>query len=320
MNMKKLFQKLMFLALGASFVFLYSCGEDEEPLPAEPTLTVTAVDGSGAAVANGGSIAATDTITFSFTASTPGGFNTFRVTGDANEEFTRTELEVEAGETAPVLPTLSLGTSATDAGGALSLSFLLVDDANQVDTVIFDFSITDAPSPEARSYTQTLLEVIAGDGSNAAFFSSSTGMTYSPNGVVGTTDPVSASIDFGYYYGATDNASFGSPEWFSTSTLFSSQVANWGTLNSISFASTSLTEADFLEVSTWADIDEIYAGGTPENQVITGLTEGQVLAFETDADKDGGAKKGLILVKTISGTFNSNDSITIDVLVQEDAN
>jgi hypothetical protein len=317
--MKKLFQQFLFLALGASFVFLYSCGEDEEPTPDAPTLSVSAVDGSGAAVSNGGSISATDTITFSFIASTPGGFNALRWSGDVTpDEVNRTGLGIEAGETAPDLPGLAIGTASSDAGSSASIQFILVDDESQTDTVTFEFDITDAPSPEARAYSATLLEVIAGDGSNAAFFSSTDGMTYSPEAVVGTNDPVSATIDFGYYYGSTDLASFGSPEWFSTS-IFDTQVANWGTLNAITFVSTSLTEAQFNEVSTWADIDEIYSEGTVENQVITELAEGQVLAFETDADKDGGAKKGLILVKTISGTFNSNDSITIDVLVQEDA-
>jgi hypothetical protein len=319
MNMKKLFKNLMFLTLGSSFALLYSCGEDEEPLPAAPTLTVTAANASGAAVANGGSIAATDTITFSFTASTPGGFNTLRLTGSASAEFSRTSEGIEAGETAPNLPSISFPTVATDAGASLSINFLLVDDANQVDTVTFAFDITDAPSPEARAYSATILEVITGDLMNAAFFSSSTGMTYSPNDVTSTSDPVSATIDFGYYYGTNDGAALGSPEWFSTSEFFSGQVADWGTLNSINFVSTTLTPSQFVEIGTWADIDEVYDAGTDENQVISNLAVDQVFGFETDADKEGGSKRGLFIVTAITGTDGSDGSITIDVLVQEDA-
>jgi hypothetical protein len=318
MKMKNLFQKLLFLALGASFVFLYSCGEDPEPTPAAPTLSVSAVDGSGATVSSGGSISATDSITFSFTASTPGGFNTLRATGSASAEFTRTGLSIEAGEASPMLPSLVIYTAATDAGSSASIDFLLVDDESQTDTVTFEFDITDAPSPEARAYSATMLEVITGDLMNAAFFSSSTGMTYSPDDVVSTTDPVSATIDFGYYYGSTDGASLGSPSWFNES-IFSAQVASWGTLNTINFVSTSLTESMFNELSSWADIDGAYDGGTDENQVISGLEEGQVFGFETDANKDGGSKKGLFLVKTITGMDGSDGSITIDVIVQEDA-
>lgn len=318
--MKRLFQKLTFLALGASFVFLYSCGEDPEPTPAEPTLTVSAVDGSGATVANGGTIAATDSITFSFTASTPGGFNTLRVTGNAAGEVTRTSEGIAEGETAPVLPSLILGTMASDAGSDWTINFLLVDDANQVDTVVFDLSITDAPSPEARAYSATILEVITGDLMNAAFFSSSTGMTYSPNDVTSTNDPVSATIDFGYYYGSSDGAAFGSPDWFSNSQFFSGQVANWGTLNTINFVSTDLTPSQFVEATTWADIDAIYDAGTDENQVISNLAVDQVFGFETDATKEGGAKRGLFVVTAITGTDGSDGSITIDVIVQEDAN
>lgn len=300
-------------------MFLYSCGEDEEPMPAAPTLSVSAVNGSGATVANGGSIAATDSIIFSFTASTPGGFNTLRASGSASVEFTRTSLGIEAGETAPTVPNLVLYTERGDAGASASILFTLVDEESQTDTLTFTFDITDAPSPAARAYSATILEVITGDLMNAAFFSSSTGMTYSPNDVTSTNDPVSATIDFGYYYGTTDKASFGSPEWFSTS-IFSAQVASWGTLNTINFVSTSLTATQFSEVVSWADIDEAYGAGTDENQVITDLAEGQVFGFETDADKTGGSKKGLFLIKTITGTDGSNGSITIDVLVQEEAN
>ena len=73
----------------------------------------------------------------------------------------------------------------------------------------------------------------------------------------------------------------------------------------------------FNELSTFADIDDIYAGGTDEGQVLTGLTEGDVIAFSTDADKTGGSKKGVILIKTITGTWNEGDNLEIDILVQE---
>jgi hypothetical protein len=104
--MKHLFQKLMMLTAVASVAFLASCGEDEETLPVAPSLSVSAISGSGATVSNGGSIAATDSITFSFIANTPGGFNTLRATGSTSVEFSRTSINAEAGETAATIPNL----------------------------------------------------------------------------------------------------------------------------------------------------------------------------------------------------------------------
>ncbi|MFT4738678.1 MAG: hypothetical protein ACI92W_002802, partial [Paraglaciecola sp.] len=63
-----------------------------------------------------------------------------------------------------------------------------------------------------------------------------------------------------------------------------------------------------------------YDAGTDENNVISSLAADQVYGFLTDATKEGGAKKGLILVKTITGTAGSDGRLEIDVLVQEDAN
>jgi hypothetical protein len=317
--MKHLFQKLMMLTAVASVAFLASCGEDEETLPVAPSLSVSAISGSGATVSNGGSIAATDSITFSFIANTPGGFNTLRATGSTSVEFSRTSINAEAGETAATIPNLILTTSAADAGGTAEILFTLVDDESQTDTLTFTFDITAAPSPEARVYSATLLEVITGDLMNAAFFSSTTGLTYSPDDVTSTSAAVSPTIDFGYYYGETDGAALGSPSWFDGSN-FSAQVASWGTKNSINFVSTELTAAAFAEVTTWADIDAAYDAGTDENNVISSLAADQVYGFLTDATKEGGAKKGLILVKAITGTSGSDGRLEIDVLVQEDAN
>ena len=69
-------------------------------------------------------------------------------------------------------------------------------------------------------------------------------------------------------------------------------------------------------MSTYADIDAAFEAGTLDaNGVITGLTEGTVLAFET---VDG--VKGLILVSEIEPGFESNDYIELDILAQLEAN
>ena len=194
-------------------------------------------------------------------------------------------------------------------------------------TVYFDFEVDHegaetAPktitvttkSPTARSYTATLLYAPLADNTSETFFSSNTGLTYSNDDVLSSTEAISANIDFGYYYGANDMASLASPDSYP---VLMADISNWTVKNTSQFLSTTLTATDFAELVTFEDIDDVFDGGTEEGAVITQLAEGDVLAFATDADKAGGSKKGVILVKTIEGTWNENDYIELDILIQE---
>ncbi len=169
-------------------------------------------------------------------------------------------------------------------------------------------------SPPARSYTATLLYAPLGDNTSQSFFSTSTGLTYSLSDVVDTNDPISKDIDFGYYYGANDMASLSAPSVYPIYNL-----SDWSAKNATMFVSTTLTASDFNELSTFADIDDAYEGGSDDGKEVINLAEGDVVAFATDATKEGGSKKGVILVKAITGTYGQGDNIEIDVLVQEPA-
>lgn len=320
--MKKRFNIIWSLCALAGLGILASCGDDdtETPAPAGPTLTVSASGGT----VSGNDIAAVpgDVITFNWSAATPGGFNVLRVTGLTPVlEETRNDLNLEAGA---VSASSSFNVTVTEdlVGSIVTLDFLLVDDQNLQDSETWNITVDAPPSPAARAYSAVLLFAPLADSTGASFFSTNSGEVYSPVDVTGTADPISTTIDFGYYYGNTDQASLASPQAYSqlTNAIFAAQVAGWTNLNSTTFRSTSVSSEDFIGLSTWADIDAVFDDGTDEGGAITGLAVDDVIAFETDADKDGGAKRGVLIIKAITGTFNQNDNIEIEVLVQEDAN
>lgn len=305
---------LLYLSV-AALLFTFSCGEDEEePTAAAPSISVSfKVEGATATTAY-----ADDSISFVITASAEGQIN--RIVGSVSNGAASSELFDETRTSLELTDPTSaefggyIKPEANDVGDTWTFTFVVVDDLNQTDTASFSVDIIADPSPEARSYSAILLSVPTGDFTNENFFSTSDGMIYSSDEVTSTAAAVSPTIDFGYYYGSTDLASIASPAGFAT-TVFSAQVDGWNTKNATSIRSTTLTSAQFLEVTTFADIDEVYEAGTDEAGIITGLEEGAVVAFETVA-----GKRGLILVTEIEPGFDSNDFIKIDVLVQESAN
>ncbi len=138
------------------------------------------------------------------------------------------------------------------------------------------------------------------------------------NEVNNTSDPISADIDFGYFYGSTDGATLSDPDSYP----FAYGQAAWGTRNSTTFRRTSLTSSAFAEVTNFAAIEAAYEAATAADTdpgIESGLVQGEVLAFATDADKTGGSKKGLILINSIVAGDGEDGQINIEVIVQEDA-
>lgn len=314
--MRNIFKKLMMLSAIATLGFLYSCNnDDEDPAPDAPTLSISAstVVG-GTALSTGGDVAATDTVELTISVNAAGGFNTVRITGDYSGEVTRTDLGLDAGTTSVSNLVFSLPTSAADEGSTKTVTITAVDDSDQTAEETFTFNVVAPPSPEARAYSAVLLVVPLGDFTGKNFFASTTGEVYSSDDVTSTAESISPIIDFGYYYGQNDNASIASPAGFE-STIFDAQVDGWNTKNATVLKTTSIGASEFNEVFSYADIDEVFdAGTTDDNGVISNLSEGDVLAFETVE-----GKRGLILITEQNGTFNEGDNIQIDVLVQEPA-
>lgn len=319
--MKKNLNLIYTLSIVAIMSLMFSCGttDDETPAPAAPTLNISL---SGSAKTTGTTITAVpgDSLVVNWSANTPGGFNTFVVKQGTNRivDLSRTNLGVAAGTTSVTGQPFAL--KFTNANiGTFDIEFLVVDDLNQESKNTYTVTVS---SQAARSYTAVLLFAPLENKSAASFFSTSTGKTHSPASVTSTSAALSPTIDFGYYYGNTDNATLASPLAYSTLpvAVFKEQVAGWSKLNTTTWKRTTLNSVKFLESTSWSKIDEAYAAGTNvSGGIVSKLAEGQVIAFQTDATKTGGAKKGLILVKKITGTFNQNDKIELEILVQEPA-
>jgi hypothetical protein len=317
--MKKNLNLLYTFSIVAILALLSSCGttDDETPAPAAPTLNVTL---SGSAKTTGSAITAVpgDSLVVNWSASTPGGFNTFVVKQGTTRivDLSRTNLGIAAGTTSVTGQPFAI--KFTNANiGTFDIEFLVVDDLNQESKNTYTVTVS---SQAARSYTAVLLFAPLLNKSAASFFSTSTGKTHSPTSITSTTASLSPTIDFGYYYGLNDNATLASPLGYSTIVGLKEQVAGWSKLNATTWKRTTLNSAKFLESTSWSKIDEAYAAGTSvSGGLITKLAEGQVIAFQTDATKTSGAKKGLILVKKITGTDGANDKIELEILVQEPA-
>lgn len=313
--MKNFRQNFLTAVTILSLGFLFSCGEDDTLVADAPGVTVSAAILDGAAVASGGEVVAGLDVQFTISVTAPGGFNNLDVTGSTTRNINRNDLELDLGATS-ASTTITVETNETDAGGTASFTFVAVDELNQSsEEVVFTFSIVAPPSPEARAYSAILLSAPTGDFTNENFFSVSSGELYSKSEVNATTDPLSATIDFGYYYGGDDNATIASPMGF-VSTTFSAQVEGWGTMNATVLKTTTMTAGQFIETVSYADIDDAFDAGTlDDNGIIPNLAAGMVLAFETV-----GGVKGLIHVTEIEAGFESNDFIRLDILAQLEAN
>lgn len=312
----------------ASMAFLYSCGGDEEtPAPATPTIAV-ATTVNGTAATSPLNVVPGDEVVFNVSINAEGGFNVYRVFvskdgGAATKlaEYTRLDLSVDAG-VAVVTDSRATEIEAEDVGSTITFEFEVVDDKDQTSTTEIEVVVN---SPEARSYSAVLLAAPLGtetaNKTSETFFSTNTGLTYSMKTVNQSTEPLSANIDFGYFYGS-GSAQTGATLSDPASYPFAYGQSAWGTKNSTTFRRTELNASSFAEVTSFADIDAEFEDAAPADTdpgIESGLVAGQVLAFATDADKAGGSKKGLILIKSITPGDGENGKIELDILVQEDA-
>lgn len=312
MNKKFLLVGLVLMSFGLLF---WSCTKNSETPQVQPASLLFNPDQASFTGIPG------NVWTFQVSASAPSGFISLTVDKTVD---TGTPVNLKTWTTAPanvLVDTFSYTLDTAEIGKTVVLTFKLSETGTDGVTKTKSVITNAPPSPTARSYTAILLYAPAADKSAKSFFSTSTGATYSPDSVNASADPLSADLDFGYYFGASDSASLASPYGYSqlSDPTLSGQVAGWNQLNDISLKSTNLTQSNFTELSTYADIDTAYNAGSDEGDVITKLKIGQVIAFATDPAKTGGSKKGLILVSDIHGIYNPGDYIKLEILVQEPA-
>lgn len=303
------------IALG----FLSSCGDDEETPVIEGAPSISIVGDPELTFQD----EAGEIVTFTVKAEAPLGFNTFRVTktidGDNDisysDEITKNDPEY-AGDNA-----LSYDFSYTLLGSEIDkvveFTFQVVDDEGNIDELEVTID-TEAPAEETVSNYETFLLVPpAGDGSTETFFSTQDGERYSVN-EVNSTDATSPKIDFGYYYGVTDEASLASPASFPAA-VYDIAAEGWDQTNETLFRTTGLSVSDFEEITAY-DHTALSAafelGTTTSAGIITQLEVDEIYAFSTDSEKVGGTKFGLVRVVSIKEGAGTDAGVELEVKVE----
>ena len=177
------------------------------------------------------------------------------------------------------------------------------------------------PLADISDYSAVLLAAPVGQNpgerTSDTFFSTETGLTYSVEDVVNGTGGISsADIDFGYYFGATNEASIASPSDYPSNVYdLGASGANWGTLNATTFRPLDgFAAADFdaIQANQGFRLGQEYevAGADNEGTEITGLEVGDAFAFQTAE-----GRFGIVVVDEVAPGIESDKFIRISVKV-----
>ena len=300
--MKKIFEKVIIVSSLLGLVFFYGCSEDEviEEVASSIDISLSATTSDGNSLVSGGNVTAADSFSIVISITAEAGFNTLNISGDvASSTINRNDLDIASGTTDAKVTLTVLASSSLGDG---SIDFEAVDEEGNTATASFSFVVV---SPAAKIQTAVMLYAPLGDSSSQTFYSIANNQTYSLGDVISTSDPVSASIDFGYYYGSTDNAALASPAEY---TIY--DLSAWGSQNETTLAVTTITSAEYLEMVTVSDIETAIAGVdvTDANGTVTNLSANEILMFKTVDNV-----QGLIHVSAITGTDGSDGMIELEM-------
>lgn len=115
-------------------------------------------------------------------------------------------------------------------------------------------------------------------------------------------------VDFIYYYGASNKASFASPNDAQVTSVFAS-ISNWSTRNATKFRKTTLTASQYDAITMSTDVDAQVSAGVTVTSV-TDLKVGDVVLFV----KHDGSIYGLIKVTEINPA-SSSGAIKFDMKI-----
>lgn len=301
----------------ASVLVLTSCGEDTDDLVDAPSFTLTGVDEGQETETD---VNVGETVDFTVDVVVPGGFNTFIVnrtvgTGETEEVFR--DARASGTPTSTYSYDFVYTPDESVAGESVIFDFIVVDDEARETDYTYTVNVNDR---QITAYNTVLLAAPTEDQANEVWFSTSTGEKYSTEAVNSTTEDISSEIDFGYRYGPNAGATLASPAQYPTEG--GQDLSAWTELNETELRSTNITAEQFLEANEAQVIVDAFESGTDGSQRVTGLEEGQVYAFMTDPDKEGGSNYGLVHIEEIDlgsdGTgFGSDADITLNVKVAD---
>lgn len=302
--MKRITQNLL-LAVFASLL-IFSCGKDDEPTAAAPSVTVSATI-EGTAVTSGSDVTAGSSIIVTVDITAPGGVNGLDVNGTS---YSRTQLGAEAGDTQASITFNAQVLGSDLVGSSVIWEVEAVDDAGQVSaTVTFTVNVT---SPAVNAYSAVLLG--AQGNANEGFYDALTNTRYTYANARDASGVNSSPIDLAYYYGNTNQNTIASIDDSGLHNVYNSVSLPiegiFGTRNSTRFLSSSLSATEFADIATDADLETAASFEVSGSSSITQLVADQVIAMQLDADRGGAF--GLIRVVSIDDT-NGDGTITIEV-------
>jgi len=281
-RMKKMkFFALGFIAMDGAMM-LNSCSSENAKGPSVSLIAQAGYISSDATVAPGDSIK----------------FKVNIVKGDAglkSIDFTR-EAQSLAGY--PKTDNLKEGetvfaTIAPSNEGVYNYEIVVTDKNDKTGSVKIKITVSSGSQSDLNTYTGVELGAQL-NAAGSAYYSAS-------NTVASVNSASAASVDFIYYYGATNKATLAAPSNSDVATVYSA-ISNWSVKNATKL---SLVTVDFDAVTKSSDIP------AASGDAVTNLSAGNVIAFETVA-----GKKGLIKVVSISPADNTG-KITLSVKVQK---
>ena len=308
--MKKVTNYLFVFFMSASVLFLASCGEDGETLPDFGATTIE-FERSGTDITDT-TVAPGTTITFDINVDfdeNQAPLNLLVTDEDGNElvgarplnedpiQVLQTTVEIPADTSGAYIIVASL----EDSDGAEVASETFTVNIEVADLILRNAIILAAPT---------------GDETSESFVDASEGELYSFDEVVSTADPLSPSIDFGYFYGSGLQATICSPDqWPDDASLYSG-LERWGTTNDTNFRTLGddFDEDDFNSANNGDAIEGLFDANSANDLDgrATNLEEGNIIAFST---ADG--QFGLFIVNSITGTDGSDGRIDISIKISE---
>ena len=173
-------------------------------------------------------------------------------------------------------------------------------------TITINYGGQNPDAVAVKEFSAKIMAAPLADGSSETFISLVDGELYR----IDEGEEFVAYWDFGYYYGASNEASLASTWDYPSSIIDIETVASTSSdeLNHTYFAQSELTIEEFDAIASASELDGI---SQSSEETVTNLAVGDVLEFV-----DNYGKKGLIKVTEIEGTWNTGDYIKLDIKVQ----
>ncbi|EMR02280.1 Ig-like domain-containing protein [Cesiribacter andamanensis] len=315
--MNRLFHSPWSLLLVFGLLIASSCKKDD-PNPA-PSVEISNPNRPSGTTFNPG-----DPITFTITVSAPGGLKRLSFNKQAGSGEPEAVLEPVNGDGAGTFThNFTYTAMVADGGKQVVLNIVAEDNAGQQGTAQYAYTVTEYPIVE---YKNIQLVSAQHDSTSKTWFSTLRGERFSSKEIkeqIAAGNDISSGIDISYFYGDNMNATISSPSFYPKA---DSGFKGWGNINATHLRNSSMTPAQFAQISSFADLEAAFQAGitnrdhqdanaTYHQDRIMRLTKDKVVVFRTDPNYNGGSRYGALLVTEIKGTRGAQDYLQFDMKV-----